>query len=106
MDSAITIFGSFVVTLLGLVSGLLLFNAYKDFTQGHMKDLTKWLSLSVLLCGFPYALWTFLMEAELVYIADPFLRQLPGTILVGFFFVFMLKASLIISHMGKEFNFK
>lgn len=106
MNLGITAIGALVIAVIGLTAGVLIFKAEQRLSKGELKKLMKWLYLTVLLCGFPYAMWNFLLEAELIQITDSFTKQLPGMILVTFFFLFMLKTSLIARQMGKTFGFQ
>ncbi len=105
MDLTIQSIFALILTLMGLASSVLIFNAQKNLSKGQLKQLLTWLFLTVLVCGFPYALWTFLTEANIIVIQDIFTRQLPGMILVFLFFGFMLRTAMIAKKLGDTFSF-
>ena len=106
MNFGLSAIGSLAVSIIGLISGILIFNAYKKFSVGELKDMMLWLFVTVMFCGFPYAIWTFLIESELIIPTTDTIEHLPGMILVTFFFVFMLVASLKAKKLGDMFGFK
>lgn len=101
----ITAILTLAIALVGLTSGLLMFRAYTRLSDGMVRKLMFWLVMTVLLCGFPYALWNFALEAGLIVLPNPEFPDIMGSALVTFFFLFMLQASLIARKIGKEFGF-
>jgi len=93
------------IALIGLTSGILIFRTYTRLTDGIVRKLMFWLVMTVLLCGFPYALWNFSIEAGFVAVPNPDIPDIMGSTLVTFFFLFMLQASLVARKIGKEFGF-
>lgn len=98
--------GALVICVLGLISGLLIFRSYRRLSGDDLRGLLLWLFITVMCCGFPYALWNFLIESGIVVIQDAFIRQLPGMILVTLFFVFILRSAWIAKKIGEQYGFK
>jgi len=106
MNIGITSIGALGIALIGLASGILILKAQQNLSKGELRTLMRWLFVTVILCGFPYAVWTFLLESELLVIENAFTRQAPGMILVALFFLSMFKAALVARKIGKNFGFE
>ncbi len=102
----INVLGTLLVAVIGLAAGILIYQGYRELSKGTTKQLMVWLLMTVMLCGFPYAVWNFLLESGLVAIEDPSLKEIPGIVLVFLFFLFMLRASMIVKKIGKDFGFR
>jgi len=94
------------VALIGLITIILLYISMKKLMPGPTRNLFLWIYLTVLCCGFPYALWNLLVETNLIQIADPFLKMLPGYILVSLFFIFILVTAFKAKKLANLVSFK
>lgn len=93
------------IVVIGWVAGALIYKGQRELTDGLTKKMMKWLLGTVLGCGFPYAMWNFLLYAEVIPIQSTFLRELPGNLLMALFFVMMLRTGMIVKKMGSAYGF-
>ena len=94
------------IMLMGLLSILLIHYAKRGVTDGHFKKLLDWMFITVFVSGFPLAVWTFLVESEMIVISDPSLLKIPASIFVLLFFGFILKTAVIAKELGEAVSFK
>ena len=62
--------------------------------------------VTVLVSGFPYAVWTFLIETKLLVLSDPIWNQIVAGIFVLLFFGFILRTAVTARILGKSVSFK
>lgn len=101
----IKLLGAILISILGFLSGLVIWMSMKKFSKGKVRNLFKWIFITVMFTGFPFAVWNVLLESHLFFIEDPIIRELPGMLLVTLFFVFMLKTAIVGKGIANEFSF-
>lgn len=106
MELGISAMAAFAIVLMGLLSMLLIHSARRDLANGKFKSLLNWMLITVLVSGFPYALWNFVVEAKMLVLVDPAWNKLVASIFVLLFFGFILRTAVAARKLGKEVSFK
>ncbi len=100
------VIGSLIIFLIGLISAIVIYTSMQKLSKGVARELFFWLFSTIAVCGLPYALWNFLIESKIIVLANLEIRELVGVVLVGFFFLFMLKTAFIAKKFSEKFGFE
>jgi len=95
---------SIIVLVIGIITAYFLGKAHQEL-NGDLKNLLFWIYSAVAFCGVPYVIWNFGLECNFIPL-DGTIRDLPGMVLVGVFFIFMLMSALEAKQIAKKLGKK